>query len=75
MTSINKNEKRTFYCNFHKTFHRYLYHGKPSITYRNCLNKPSHFNQFKELIPNSILFKLEFKKNWKQSKADYYKSI
>lgn len=73
----NKKEKRTFWCTKHKTFHKFLYHGKPSKTYNKCLNSKNKdcFYQFKELIPNSILFKLQFKKNWKQEKADYYKSI
>ena len=32
-----KIEKRTYFCNKHNRFHKHLFQGKPSMTYKKCL--------------------------------------
>lgn len=69
---IDDKEKRTFWCLKHKCFHRYLNKGKINQTYQKCLLS-FNFYKFKEHMTNTEIFKLSFKKNWNQQKANYYK--
>lgn len=63
-TKKPKIEKRTYFCEKHKIFHKHLFQGKPSKTYRKCLNSGNLY-EFKENIDNYDLFKMDFKRKWK----------
>lgn len=70
---IKENEKRSFYCHKHKTFHKYLYHGKPSKTYQKCLLSKDFF-KFTENMKNSEIFNIKFKKSLTSYNVKSHKS-
>ena len=68
--SAIKYKHAPYYCNKCETFHKYIFHGRPSITHKKHFK---HIYKYKSDFSQSELFKLSFKKGWKQEKADYYK--
>ena len=67
-----KKEKRTFFCSKHNCFHKYKFHGKPSKTYQKCMTE-GNVLKYKNDYTSNELFLMNFRKNWKQEKANYYK--
>lgn len=65
-------EKETYWCNNCKKFHRYLFQGKPSITH---LEHFCYISRYKYEFSQSELFKLGFKKSWKNKGVRISKGI
>ena len=65
-----KTEKRNYFCNKCGTIHHYLYHKKPSKTHESHLK---HKLDFIENLSSSLLFNLNFKRNWKNYDIEKHK--
>ena len=66
-------ENRTFYCKKHKCFHKAMRGSKKNQTYVKCLQS-GNIEKFLDDFSTSEQFKMSFKNNWNQDKADYYKN-
>ena len=64
-TDYSNYQKKAYLCEKCNRFHRYLHQGKPSKTHKAHYK---FFKAYKDQIPNYQLFKIDFKRKWKQAK-------